>query len=99
ETPIDLDDLAAEIAQLPRVLCIVNLKRHAVRLATKLGELGVKGLLHLSTNLCPAHREKVLRRIDARLVRDEPICLIATQCVEAGVDLDFPAVYRALAPL
>ncbi len=99
ETPIELDDLALEIAQLPRVLCIVNLKRHAVRLATKLGELGVKGLLHLSTNLCPAHREEVLQKIDVRLMNDGPICLIATQCVEAGVDLDFPVVYRALAPL
>jgi CRISPR-associated endonuclease/helicase Cas3 len=99
ETPIDLDGLALEIARLRRVLCIVNLKRHAVRLATKLRELGAQGLLHLSTNLCPAHRDKVLRRIDARMKRGEPICLIATQCVEAGVDLDFPVVYRALAPL
>jgi CRISPR-associated helicase Cas3/CRISPR-associated endonuclease Cas3-HD len=97
--PIELDDLADELADHPRVLCIVNLKRHAVRLASRLREKNVKGLAHLSTNMCPRHREEVLRKVRRRLDEGRPVRLVATQCVEAGVDLDFPLVYRALAPL
>jgi CRISPR-associated helicase Cas3/CRISPR-associated endonuclease Cas3-HD len=97
--PIALDDLASELATHPRVLCIVNLKRHAVHLANRLREMDVKGVMHLSTNMCPRHREAVLDKVRRRLDEGRPIRLIATQCVEAGVDLDFPLVYRALAPL
>ena len=96
---VSLDELAIELAGIDRVLCILNLKRHATALAKALAEECVDGLLHLSTNMCPAHRMEVLRQVNARLDRGVPIRLVATQCVEAGVDLDFPVVYRALAPL
>ena len=99
ETPIPLPDLAAELQQREQVLCIVNLRRHAADLARRLQELGVEHVLHLSTNMCPAHRLRVLGEVRRRLENRLPICLVATQCVEAGVDLDFPAVYRAIAPL
>jgi CRISPR-associated endonuclease/helicase Cas3 len=98
-TPVALDDLAVELGQHEQVLCIVNLKRHAARLAELMHQAGTPGLLHLSTNMCPAHRIKVLGKVHARLHKGQPVCLVATQCVEAGVDLDFPVVYRALAPL
>lgn len=97
--PIDLDDLARELQDHDQALCIVNLKRHAVRLAHTLRERGNEGLLHLSTNMCPAHRVKVLNTVKSRLRDGMAVRLVATQCVEAGVDLDFPVVYRALAPL
>ena len=97
--PVLFAELAAELAQNDRVLCIVNLKRHAICLATALRDRGVKGVLHLSTNMCPAHRTAVLKSVVQRLKQDRPVRLIATQCVEAGVDLDFPLVYRAFAPL
>ena len=96
-TPIELDDLADELAKHRRVLCIVNLKRHAIQLATMLRDRHIDGLLHLSTNMCPAHRAKALKRLDQRLRSGAPVRLIATQCVEAGVDIDFPVVYRACA--
>ncbi|MBN1559990.1 CRISPR-associated helicase Cas3' [candidate division KSB1 bacterium] len=99
DSPIELSELADRMKAYAQVLCIVNLKRHAIALIKELK--GTDGLLHLSTNMCPAHRKKTLETIHERLnlQKDTPIRLIATQCVEAGVDIDFPVVYRALAPL
>jgi CRISPR-associated endonuclease Cas3-HD len=98
-TPIALDDLAVELRQQEQVLCVVNLKRHATGLARVLEQAGTDGVLHLSTNMCPAHRMATLETVNSRLHAGLPVHLVATQCVEAGVDLDFPVVYRALAPL
>lgn len=83
----------------PQSLCIVNLKRHAHDLLQAMK--GADGLFHLSTNLCAAHRRDVLDDVRARLNPDapQPCRLVSTQCIEAGVDLDFPVVYRAMAPL
>ncbi|MGC4862869.1 CRISPR-associated helicase Cas3' [Micromonospora sp. DT41] len=53
---------------------------------------------HLSTRMCPAHRRRVLEVVIRRLRAGERVLLAATQLVEAGVDLDFPLVYRAMAP-
>jgi len=80
-------------------LCVVNLKRHAHALLTAMK--GADGLFHLSTNLCTSHRRAVLDEVKKRLdPTDAKACrLVSTQCVEAGVDLDFPIVYRAMAPL
>lgn len=99
DTEVNLDELAVELAERQRVLCIVNLKRHAVALAEALRDQCIGGVLHLSTNMCPVHRAKVLRKVGSRLKHGKCVRLVATQCVEAGVDLDFPVVYRAMAPL
>jgi CRISPR-associated helicase Cas3/CRISPR-associated endonuclease Cas3-HD len=94
-------ELAGQMAdvQSRQVLCVVNLKRHAVALFEDLQRRGVDGLLHLSTNMCPVHRREVLLEVRSRLGDGRPCCLVSTQCVEAGVDVDFPEVFRAFAPL
>lgn len=91
------DALAENISESHQVLAVVNLKRHAARLLDHLRTAG--HLFHLSTNLCPEHRQVVLREVRTRLADGAPCRLISTQCVEAGVDLDFPRVLRAFAPL
>ena len=90
-------ELADSLNQHQQVLCIVNLKRHAQELWQALE--GEENLFHLSTNLCPLHRQAVLAEVRQRLKDGLPCRLIATQCIEAGVDVDFPVVYRAFAPL
>ena len=91
------DEVEGWLRQAPQALCIVNLKAHALELAKRLE--GVEGLSHLSTSLCPAHRREVLKVVQRCLETDRACRVVATQCVEAGVDLDFPLVMRALAPL
>ena len=94
------DELA--LGENARSMCIVNLKRHAKQLVIRLRDkLGVNDLFHLSTNMCPAHRQKVLDQVRQRLVSDSagPCRLISTQCIEAGVDLDFPVAWRSFGPL
>jgi CRISPR-associated endonuclease/helicase Cas3 len=91
------DRMAA--VQSRQVLSIVNLKRHALALFEDLQRRGVEGLCHLSTNMCPAHRRRILLDVRDRLDAGRPCCLVSTQCVEAGVDVDFPEVFRAFAPL
>jgi len=94
-------ELVEELAARDQVLCVLNLKRQAWKIMDELKEKDDQGLFHLSTNMCPAHRRQVLKEVRRRLDPDrpEPCRLISTQCVEAGVDLDFPVVYRAFGPL
>jgi CRISPR-associated endonuclease/helicase Cas3 len=91
--------VAAKIAAKDQVLCVVNLRRHAAELYKLVSERVSDGVFHLSTALCPAHRLDLLRQIRVRLQENRPCRVIATQLVEAGVDLDFPCVMRALGPL
>ena len=89
------EDLATELAAHPSVLAIVNTRRHAATLHALLP----KDTLHLSALMCGAHRADVIAAIKARLKAGVPTRVVSTQLVEAGVDLDFPVVYRALAGL
>lgn len=100
QTPRDWESVAAELLQHPSVLCIVSRRddaRELHRLMTATDE--GKDTLHLSALMCGEHRSEVIADIKARLLRKEPVRVISTQLVEAGVDVDFPVVYRALAGL
>ncbi|MCC5805254.1 MAG: CRISPR-associated endonuclease Cas3'' [Opitutales bacterium] len=99
-TPESLSDeaLVDRLRQYPRVLCILNSKPHAAKILELLGKQSEENL-HLSAQLCPEHRRAVLRSIRSRELNNEPCRLIATTVVEAGVDIDFPVVFRALTGL
>ena len=100
DQPINWPELAERVANHEQALCIVNVKRHAHSLLDELERMGIgDDLFHLSTSMCPAHRRKTLHEIRRRLRDGLPCLLISTQCIEAGVDVDFPTVYRAMAPL
>lgn len=92
----DWDEIAATIDALPQVLAVFNTRGNALEVLDRLGD---PAPLHLSTLLCPLHRRAVIAEIKRRLAANEPCRVIATQVVEAGVDLDFPVVLRAIGPL
>jgi len=95
QRPREWPELAEEISGHESVLCVVN-RRDDCRL---LHSLMPAGTYHLSTRMCGQHRSERIAEIKRRLVAGEPTRVVSTQLVEAGVDLDFPVVYRALAGL
>lgn len=90
-------EVADALRDLEQVLCIVNGRRDALTVVAELGE--DPNAFHLSTLMCPLHRRAVLAEVRSRLSQGLSCRLVSTQVVEAGVDLDFPVVYRAIAPL
>lgn len=92
-----LEDLAEEVAGKSQALVIVNSKRMARQLYEAMPEQ--EGTFHLSTNLCAAHRMRVIDEIRTRLRQGQICRVVSTSLIEAGVDLDFPLVYRELTGL
>ncbi len=90
------EEVADVMREERQALAIVNTKKDALAL---LDALDAAAVMHLSTSLCGAHRRKVIEDVKGRLQRGEPCHLVSTQVIEAGVDLDFPLVLRALGPL
>ncbi|ODU41466.1 CRISPR-associated helicase Cas3' [uncultured Aquimonas sp.] len=97
----DWPELAERVSAHECVLVIVNSRADAQALHALLPE----GSLHLSGRMCGAHRSEVIQQIRHRLqARREghdtaPLRVVSTSLIEAGVDVDFPVVYRALAGL
>ena len=92
--PEDWAALAERVREHDRVLVIVNRRDDARELAKLLPES-----VHLSANLCGQHRSRLIRYIKWRLKRGGRLCVVSTQLIEAGVDVDFPFVFRAFAGL
>ena len=93
---ISMPDLASRLASHDQVLCIVNSRKAAQEVFSHLPE---DGRFHLSTLLFPDHRRTVLKTIRDRLSNGLTCRVVSTSLIEAGVDVDFPAVYREAAGL
>ena len=89
--------VAEALTQLPQVLCIVNTRKSAKRLYDLLGDQ--EDTFHLSTLMTPTHRRAVLETVRGRLKGGLPCRVVSTSLIEAGVDVDFPAVFREMAGL
>lgn len=90
------EELAQRLNGHEQVLCIVGTRKQAQAVYRLLNP---DGSFHLSTLMTPAHRRRVLCEIRRRLVDRQPCRVVSTSLIEAGVDVDFPVVYRAEAGL
>ncbi len=82
------------LAERGGALVVVNTTKAARELYTCLNEDGMKRF-HLSARMCPEHRSTVLAAVKRTLALKQRLTLVSTQLIEAGVDVSFPAVYRA----
>lgn len=89
------EELSDELIQYPQVLCIVSDRKSCRELYSLMPD----GAIHLSALMCGEHRSRKIKEIKQKLENGEPVRVISTQLVEAGVDIDFPVVYRAMAGL
>lgn len=96
---LDDDALVDALRDHHQALVIVNSRRHALRLYRQAGQAGLDGLVHLTTRQYAVHRRRILERVRTDLENGKPCRLIATSLIEAGVDVDFPCVWRAEAGL
>lgn len=94
---VSVSDISINIKKSKQVLCIVNSKRTAGELYKTLS--GEENVFYLSTNLCGKHRTKVIEKIKNLLMENKDCRVISTSLIEAGVDIDFPTVYREVTGL
>ena len=102
ETTEDWESLSNKLTKEKQVLCIVNTRKDCYELYNAVkakAENASETVFHLSALMNPEHRTKRIAEIKKRLNDGAPVCVISTQLVEAGVDIDFPVVYRASAGL
>ena len=96
-----LAQVAGQAAPEPQVLTVVNTTADSALLHRQLEQRrdgSLRPCLHLSTRMAARHRRDVLGEIRDRLAAGLPVAVVSTQLIEAGVDLDFPVVFRAWAP-
>ena len=91
---VNSDALIEMLSRHPQVLCIVNSRKSAQMIYQK---LPAEGSFHLSTLMYAAHRRAQLSEIRRRLKGGLPCRVVSTSLIEAGVDVDFPSVYREMA--
>ncbi|HYP56862.1 MAG TPA: hypothetical protein VEQ35_01080 [Beijerinckia sp.] len=92
-------EIIAALRQETQVLVIVNSRAHALALYRAAEAAGLEGVVHLSTRQIAADRREILGEVKQRLKDGAPCRVLATSLVEAGVDLDFPRVWRTEAGL
>ncbi len=107
---VEAEELARDLAAHRQVLCIVGTKGNALSVYLATVEEAARsqivdgrehacadGIFHLSAFMTPAHRDRIIREVKRRLGDNERCIVISTQLIEAGVDIDFPVVYREIA--
>ena len=101
DEPMSIGTLARELADQPEsLLCVVNTRDRARDLYEAMENDGENTkLYHLSANMCGKHRFGVIEKIKRELAKGERLKVVSTNLIEAGVDLDFPRLYRELAGL
>jgi CRISPR-associated endonuclease/helicase Cas3/CRISPR-associated endonuclease Cas3-HD len=92
--PLSDAELSSRLKKHEQVLCIVNTRNHAKKLYDAIKDSG--NCYHLSARMCPVHRRKTIADIKTRLREGKDCRVISTQLIEAGVDIDFPVVYRTM---
>ncbi len=99
DTGSTYDEIAERLSRHDRVLCIVNTRNDAREIFERLPKEGLT--IHLSRMMCPRHVSKTIQEIKQALSDNSEtmIRVVATQLIEAGVDIDFPVVYRQEAGL
>lgn len=100
DSPQTYPSLADILKKHKRVLCVVSSRRNALNLYTELAKDAEIPTFHLSRSMCAAHLLQQIAEIK-RLLSDPEVAVrvVSTQLIEAGVDIDFPVVYRQLAGL
>lgn len=97
---ISMSELADIVVKSRKsALVVFNTKKKARLFYDELNGNDSYRMFHLSTTMCPVHRKEVIQSIRKALENNEYIIVSSTQLIEAGVDMDFPTVYRELAPL
>lgn len=93
----DISSVASEMVQHSQILCVVNTRNEAKAIYEALPDKS--NAFHLSRMMCQQHISNQLAAIRTRLVKGEPVRVVSTQLIEAGVDIDFPVVWREMAGL
>lgn len=93
EGKLELVELARVLERQKQVLCIVNTKKVGVELFEMIQSYNG---FYLSTYMTPKHRREVLEQVKDRLKNGLPCTVVSTTVLEAGVDIDFPIVYREM---
>jgi len=94
-----LSDVADAVADQRRALVVLNTVRDARAMFRLVSERSDAAVLHLSTRMYPQHRRRTLKKAKQLLDAGDPVVVVSTQLIEAGVNLDFPVVFRAMAPV
>ncbi|MCX7698422.1 MAG: CRISPR-associated helicase Cas3' [Candidatus Goldbacteria bacterium] len=93
----NINELTEKLLEFNKVLCIVNTRRLARELYENIKQRTKDGIYHLSAAMCPVHRSEKIAEIKESLKNSKKCIVVSTQLIEAGVDIDFPVVFREIA--
>lgn len=94
-----VQDITQDVINHPKesVLVILNTKNAVKQVYEELEHMTDRQIFYLSTNLCPRHRQRIIKDMKESLKKNRPIICVSTQLIEAGVDIDFDRLIRSYA--